>query len=188
MALTPSAGLNQSHEDNHLLSHHHLHRLNTDMGFRDSFSRLKRRVKHRLTGRKPKSNETRANVGGERVDSAGSRPEPEPHVVAGGSHDQGGKGPDVKGGQTLSTIRLPQPDEPGSIPGHGSVDDQERRGADIGGGEVEQVYSHLRSDVEVVERGGPAKGNDTIDGEKVEPIDPSLPATSVLHYGKPNST
>ena len=188
MALTLSAGLNQSHEDNHLLSRHHLHRLNTDMGFRDSFSRLKKKVKHRLTGRKPKPNEARANVGGERVDSTGSRPEPEPHVVAGGSHDQGRQGPDVKGGQTLSMILLPQPDEPGSIPGRGSVDDQERRGADIGGGEVEQVYSHPRSDVEVVEGGGPAEGNDTIDGEKVERVGPSPSATSVLHYGKPNST
>ena len=158
------------------------------MGFRDSFSRLKKKVKHRLTGRKPKSNETRANVGGERVDSTGSRPEPEPRVVAGGSHDQGGKGPDAEGGQTLLTIRPPQPDELGPIPARGGMNDQERRGADVDGGEVEQAYSHLRSDVEVVERGGPAKGNDTIDGEKVEPIDPSLPATSVLHYGKPNST
>ena len=157
------------------------------MEFRDSFSRLKKKVKNRLTGRKPKPNETRADVG-ERVDSTGSHPESEPHVVAGGSHDQGRKGPDAEGDQTRLTIRPPQPDELSPIPARGGVNDQERRGAHADGGEVEQAYSHLLSDVEVVERGGPAKGNDTIDGEKVEPIDPSLPATSVLHYGKPSST
>jgi len=37
-APTPSAGLNQSHEDN------------TDMEFRDSLSRLKKKVKHRSWG------------------------------------------------------------------------------------------------------------------------------------------
>jgi len=158
------------------------------MDFRDSFSRLKKKVKHRLTGRKPKPNKTGADVGGERVDSTGSRPESEPHVVAGGSHNQGGKEPDAKGGQTLSTIQLPQPDEPSSVPGRGSVDDQEKRGADVDGGEVEQAYSHLRSDVEVAEGDGPTEEKDGIDGEKVERVDPSPSTTSILHDGKPNST
>jgi len=158
------------------------------MGFRDSFSKLKKKVKHRLTGRKPKPNETGADVGGERVDSTGSRPQSEPHVVAGGSNDQGGEEPDARGGQTLLTIQLPQPDEPGSTPGRGIVNDQERRGADVDGGEVEQAYSHLRSDVEVAEGDGPTEEKDTIDEEKVERVDPSPSATLVLHYGKPNST
>ena len=187
MALTLSAGLNQSHEDNHLLSRHHLHRLNTDMEFRDPSPRPKKKAKHRHTGRKPKPSETGADAGGERVDSTGSRPESEPHVVAGGSHDQGGKGSDVKGGQTLSTIQLPQLDEPSSMPGRGSVDDQEKRRADVGGGEVEQAYSHLRSDVEVAEEDGPTEEKDGIDGERVERVDPSPSTTSILHDGKPSS-
>ena len=187
IALTPSAGLSQSHEDNHLLSRHHLHRLNIDMGFRDSFSKLKKKVKHRLTGRKPKPNETGADVGGERVDSTGSRPESEPHVVAGGSHDQGGKEPDAEGGQVLSTIRLPQSDELGSMLASESVNNRGRRGADVDGGEVEQVYSHLHSDVEVVEGSEPVEGRD-IDEEKVERVDPSPSTTSIPHDRKPNST
>jgi len=40
-APTPSAGLNQSHEDN------------TDMELRDSLSRLKKKVKHRSAGANP---------------------------------------------------------------------------------------------------------------------------------------
>ena len=156
------------------------------MEFRDSLSRLKK-VKHRLTGRKPKSSETGAHIGWERVDSTGSRLESEPHVVAGGSHEQEGREPNAEGGQILSTIRLPQPDELGSVLAPGSVNNRGRRGADVDGGEVEQAYSHLRSDVEVVERSEPAEGRD-IDGEKVERVDPSPFATSVLHYGKPNST
>jgi len=48
-APTPSARLNQSHEDSHLLSHHHLHRSNADMESQDSLSRPKKKVKDRLT-------------------------------------------------------------------------------------------------------------------------------------------
>ena len=49
---------------------------------------------------------------------------------------------------------------------HGSVNNQERRGADVDGGEVEQAYSHLHSNV-VAEGSRPTEGKD-IDGEKVE--------------------
>jgi len=157
------------------------------MDFRDSFSKLKKKVKHRLTGRKPKPSETGADVGGERVDSRGSRPESEPHVVAGGSRDQGGEEPDAEGGQILSMIRLPQPDELGSVLARGSVNNRGRREADVDGGEVEQAYSHLHSDAEVVEGSEPAEGRD-IDGEKVERVDPSPSTTSIPHDRKPNST
>jgi len=47
------------------------------MEFRDRFSRLKEKVKHRLTGNKPKPDKPRADADGEGVDSTGS---PEPHV------------------------------------------------------------------------------------------------------------
>ena len=103
IAPAPSAGLNQSHEGNHLLSHHHLHR-NTDMEFRDSFSRLKKKVKHRLTGNKPKLSETGTDVGGERVDSTSSRPRSEPHFVADGGSGKEGKGLNADGGQVLLTV------------------------------------------------------------------------------------
>jgi len=53
------------------------------MEFRDSLSKLKKKVKHRLTGNRPKPNEAGADVGGEGVDSTASRPGPEPHNVSG---------------------------------------------------------------------------------------------------------
>ena len=57
---------------------------------RDSFSRLKKGVKHRLTGSKRKADKTRAGGHGERANSSASLPRPGPHVVAGGERGQGG--------------------------------------------------------------------------------------------------
>ena len=154
------------------------------MSFRDSFSRLKKKVKHQLTGRKSKRNETGADVG---VDSTGSLSGAEPHVVAGGSRDKEGEGANVGGGQVISTAR-PQQDEPGSESGRGSGNDQGRKGADISGREVNETHSHLHSDVEVAEGSGPAEGKD-IDGENVErPVYPSPSTALVPHDGKPDST
>ena len=154
------------------------------MEFRDSFSTLKKKVKHRLGGSKPKPNKTEADVSGERVESTSLRPGSGPHTIAGGGHDQKGEEPNADGCQVFSTIRLPQPDEPGSMPSHGSTNDQERRRADVDGGEVEQMRSHLHSvDVEVAEGSGLAEKKD-IDGGKV---DPSPPTTSISHDGKPDS-
>jgi hypothetical protein len=157
------------------------------MDFRNSISRLKKKVKHRLTGNKPKPNKAGADVGGDTVDSTGSRPGSEHHIVAGGSHDQEGKEPSAGGGQVLPTIQPPQPDEPGPVPERGSVNDDERKGADFDGGEVEQTHSHLYSvDADVAEGSVSDEGND-IDGEKVEPVYPSPPTTSIPHDGKPDS-
>ena len=141
------------------------------MEFRDSFSRLKKKVKRRLTGREPKPNEPEADVGGERVEVTGSRLGLEPHVIAGGSHDHGGDGANVGGGQVISTVRLPQPGEPGSVLTRGSANDQERRETDV--------------DVEVTEESELAEGK-KIGMEKVERVYPSPPTTSILHYGKPD--
>ena len=52
----------QSHEASYLLSHHHLRRPSIAMSLRDSFSRLKKKLKHPLTGRKPKSDNTPAGT------------------------------------------------------------------------------------------------------------------------------
>ena len=157
------------------------------MESRNPFSKLKKKVKHRLTEKKQKPNKTEADVGEEGVDSAGSRPGSAHPAVAGGSHDQQGKDPNPDGNQGLSTIRLPQPDQPSSMQGRGSGNDQERGGADVDRGEVEQTHSHLHSDVEVGEGSGPAEGKD-IGGKTVEQVDPSPAATSIPHDGKPDST
>ena len=158
------------------------------MEFRDSFSKLKKKVKHRLTGSRPKPEKTGADISGERVDSTGSHPGSEPHVAAGGGHDQEGKEPNVDGGQVRSTIQLPQPDEPGSVPTRESANDQERRKADVDGRGVEKPYSHLNSDVEVTVGSELTEGKDVdLDGEKVERADPSPSTTSISHGGKPES-
>ena len=155
------------------------------MSFRDSFSQLKKKVKHRLTGKKFKPNETGADVG---VDSTGSLSGAEPRVVAGGSHDKEGEGANVGGGQAISTAR-PQQDEPGSESGRGSGNDQGRKGADISGREVNETHSHLHSvDVGAVEGSGPAEGKDT-DGENVGRLVYPSPSTALVpHDGKPGST
>jgi len=155
------------------------------MKFRDSFSKLKKKVKHVLAGSKPKPDKTGADIGGGRVDSTGSLAGAGPHVIAGGSHDQEGDEVNVDGGRVISTV--PQQDEPDPAPARGSVDDKERRGADIDRGEVEQTHSYLHSvDVEVAEGSGPAERKD-VDGVKVERLYPSPSVTSILHDGKPDS-
>ena len=152
------------------------------MGFRDWFFRLKEKVKHRLTGSKSKPSETGANIGGERVDSTGSRPGSGPHIVAGGGHNQEGKRRNTNGGRVLSTVRLLRPDKPGSVPARGS----KRRRADADGKEVEQTYSHLHSvDVEVAEGSGPTERKD-IDGEKIERTYSSAFTTLIPRDGGPD--
>ena len=158
------------------------------MDFRDSLSRLKKKVKHGLTGKKPKPKKAGIDAGEESAGSTSSRPASEARIIVGGSHDQGGKGPNAGGDQVLSTIRLPQPDEPGSTPASGNVDDQGRRGADVDVEEVEQAFSRMHSaDVEVGDGSGPSKGKG-VDGMKVKQIYPSQPTTSIPHDGKPDST
>ena len=67
---------------------HHLRRRDTDMDdIRESFSRLKKGVKHRLTGRKRKADKTGDGGLGGRVDPLGSIPRPEPHVVTGSGRE-----------------------------------------------------------------------------------------------------
>ena len=150
------------------------------MEFRDSFSRLKKKVKRKLAGSKPKSNKAEADTGGSGLDPTGSHPGPEPHLVAGDGHDQANADD--------SAIRLSQPGEQGSVQAPGDANDQERKEPDIDGGGIEQTYPDLHPvDVEVAEGSGPIEGKDA-DGEKVEQLDPSSPTTSVPHDGmKPNS-
>jgi len=144
------------------------------------------KVKHKLTGRKPGSNKTGADVcGGSDLDPTGSHPGLEPHLVTGGGHNQEGSGGNTDEGQVIPTIQLPQPDEPSSVPTRGGANNQERREADVDGGGVEQRYSHVhQADVEVAEGSEPAEGKDA-DGEKVERVDPSPPTAFILHSDKP---
>ena len=63
---------------------------------RDSFSKLKKKIKHKLTGRKRKQDRTEDSAR-ESVDSTGSPPRQEPRVVTGGGHGQGGNGTNAGG-------------------------------------------------------------------------------------------
>ena len=130
------------------------------MGLRDSFSRLKKKVKHLGSQRKPGRPGT--DVGGESADSENSFLGPEPHVVSG---DAEGIGAD--GEQVSSTDQPPQPDEPESVPAGGG---ENKRGEeeDIEGMEVGRRYSHLDSDFEAVVGGRPGQEGGDVDGGEDE--------------------
>jgi len=70
---------------------------------RDSFSRVKKKIKHRITGSKRKPAGTGPGARGEGVDPSGSLPRPEPRVEVSGDHDRGGDGANTGGRQAYST-------------------------------------------------------------------------------------
>jgi len=88
--------LSHHHLSHHHLSHHHLRRSNVNMDdIRGSLSKMKKKIKHRLTGRKRKPDGT--NPGGEGADSTSSLPQSEHHILAGEQPDSTvpGRGPEV---------------------------------------------------------------------------------------------
>ena len=163
------------------------HRSNTDMEFRDSFSRLKKKVKRRLTG--SKQNKTGSDVCGETVESTGPRAGSDPRVVI-------GRRPQPRR-KRIQRRRRSRPFGD-STPSTGwarfcartwggGVSDRERRGTDVDRREVEREHSHLHpADVEVAEGGGPAEGKD-IDWENVKRVHPSPSTIPILHDRKPDS-
>ena len=155
------------------------------MGLRDSLSKLTKKLKHPLTGRKPKPGRIGADAGGERDDSTGSLSRPGSHVVAGGSHDQGNTGANADRSQG-STDRYPQLDEPGSVPARGSGTDE--GDAVIDGGEVSQVDPHLHSGVEDGAGSGPSGEGDDAEREKVEWVHSSPSTPLIPHDGEPDGT
>jgi len=129
------------------------------MDIRDSFSRLKRRVKH--IGGKRKPDRIGSDIDGESVSATNPLPRPEPHVVAGCGEEDGA---DTTGWQACSTGQPPQSDEPELVPASGNEND---RGGDAGvdGEKVSPGYSHPRPDVEVRAGGGPDLGGNEAEGE-----------------------
>jgi len=88
------------------------------MDIRDSFSRLKKRVKR--LGRKQKLGRAGADIDGESVGSDNPLPQPQPHVVV---DDREGNEADVGGQQAGTTDQPPQPDEAElSLAGRGEND------------------------------------------------------------------
>jgi len=143
---------------------------------RETFSRLKGKLKHPLRGSKRRPDRTGTDARGERAGSSASLPQPEPHVVAGGAHDQGGDGVNTDGCQVFSTDEPLQPDEPEPAPGR----DQERREGGTDGREFIQGYSHLHPDIETAVGSGR--------GGEVEQVHLSPPMPSIPHSGELDRT
>ena len=152
------------------------------MGIRDSFSKLKKKLKHPLAGRKPKSG--RIGTDASEDDSTGSPSRPGSHIVAGGSHDQKDTGATTDRLQG-STDRFLQLNEPKSVPARESGTDE--GDAVIDGREVSQVDPHLHSGVEDGAGSGPSGEGDNVDGEKVERVHSSPLIPPIPHDGEPDS-
>ena len=154
------------------------------MDFRDSLSRLKKKLKHPLTGSKRKPDRTGAGASEERVDRAGPLLQPEPHITVGGGHDEGsGSNADVR--QVHPTDRSPQPGQPLSVPVHRSEHDQE---TNVDGRGVSQGDSHPHSDAEVVVGSGPSREGNGGNDKKFEQVYLSPSAPSIPYGGNPDST
>ena len=70
----------------------------------ESFSKMKKDIKHRLKGSKRKADKTGTDGRGEKPDSSGSLTRPEPHVVTGGhDREEGGLNAEDKGVQPSAT-------------------------------------------------------------------------------------
>jgi hypothetical protein len=68
----------------------HLRRRDTNMDdMRETFSKLKKDIKHRITGKKRKADKARAGGRGERADVSGSPSGSTPDVVTGSDREQG---------------------------------------------------------------------------------------------------
>jgi len=90
-----------------------------DLG--DSFSKLKKKVKHRLAGKKRKPGGNEAGADGEIAGAESSLPRPEPHFMAGNGE---GSGANPDRWQACSTDPPLQPDELGPVEVGGSENDE----------------------------------------------------------------
>jgi len=152
---------------------------------RDSVSRLKKKIKHRLAGSKDKSRGTGSKADRESIDSAGPPPQAEPHVVAGSRHDSEGNEANADGRRVSSMDRPLQPDidEAESVPARGSENDQEKGEADISRREVSQ-----HPGVKVAVGSGCVRDGNDDGGQKVERGYISPSTASIPCREKPEST
>jgi len=129
---------------------------------RDSFSKLKKKIKRPLKWSRDKPDRTGPGASGERVDSTGSLPRPEPRVVAGGGRERDGNGTNADGRRARSTDRSPKPVSAG-------IENDER--------EASHMHSRLDLDVEVAVESG-----------EVERVGPSPSTPPIPQSEKPDST
>jgi len=105
---------------------------------------MKKKFKHRLTGRKRKPDGMGSTLDPERADSTSSLPQPEPHVVAGDRVDAAE--------ERDFSADPPQSSTPESVPvpARGSDNGQEEEGeGEVDGGETSQKHSFPHSGVKV---------------------------------------
>jgi len=141
-------------------------------GIRDSLSGMKKKFKHRLTGRKRKPDGTAVNPDGE----TNLLPQPEYHAAEGESHGREEDGADVAGERDFL---MDQPPQPESVPVRGD-NGQGEEVVDVDGGEASQRYSRPHPDVEVTVRSGRSR--------EPEGVDPSPSIPLISHGGKLGST
>ena len=152
------------------------------MDIRDSFSRLKKKLKHPGSKRKP--DRTRLDPGaGERVNPAGSLSRPTPHVTVGSGRNQGDSEVNTDGHQSCSKDESPPPGVPERVPAGESENDQEGGEANADG-----RYLPLHPDVGVAAGSVPGREGGGVDGEKIGQAYPSPPIPSIAHSGKPDGT
>jgi len=145
-----------------------------------SLSKMKKKFKHRLTGRrKHESDRTGANPGGEGADLTSSLPQSGPHIVVGKSYDGEGDKADPAGEPVFSTDQPPQPDGSGSMPARGSGSGR-GGGAEVDGGEAGQIHSHPCPNVGVVVESERSK--------ELEGVCPPSSTPSISHGVKPDGT
>jgi hypothetical protein len=78
---------------------------------RDSFSKLKKKLKRPLKGSSRRPETVEADDVGEGVDSTSSLPRPEPHIVAGGDDDPEESGANGRDGVEQVPRSSPTPSE-----------------------------------------------------------------------------
>ena len=139
------------------------------MGIRDSFSRLKKKVKDKVSRKKHKQATTGADFGGGRVDQAGSLSGALPDIVAGNGLNQEDTGSDTDGRQAQSMDTAPTPDVPELVPPHRGDSDWEGEGGGMDEGQVSQRYSRPLSDVEITMGSGPGQEENGASGESGKP-------------------
>ena len=141
-------------------SDNHLHRPKIDMDMRDSFSRLKKKLKRPLTGGRRKPERAGADVVGGGIDEAGplQRSEPHPEVRVEGTESVGRSYPSPSAPSVLDSGK------PGIV--SVAISDPDAAGEGVG------VYPEVQ--VEGTENVGRSY--------------PSPSAPSILESGKPDST
>jgi len=155
------------------------------MDIRESFSRLKKKLKY--PGSKHKLDRTGADSGGETADPANPLPRPVSHVVAGDNHHQE-DGVDAARRHIHSTGAPPPPDVLQPLSACGNVNNRGGgEGPGVDGGEAGQRSLQPHSDIGVVMGSGPGQGGNRTDGEKGEQAYPSPSTPSTPCIGTPDS-